>query len=124
VRFLVDANLSPVVALRLDEAGHDAVAVRDRGMQAATDDGILVLARVEHRVLISNDSDFGALLAFSRQSTPSFVLVRSADAMTPDEQAALLVANLPALEADLEAGAIATFARGRLRIRRLPLLSD
>ena len=53
--------------------------------------------------------------------TPSLVLVRSADAMTPDEQAAMLVANLPALEADLCLGAIATFARGHLRVRRLPL---
>jgi len=32
VRFLVDANLSPRLAVALTEAGHDAVHVADLGM--------------------------------------------------------------------------------------------
>jgi len=43
-------------------------------------------------VIVSADSDFGELLAASRGATrPSVVLLRSADRLTPDEQAALLV---------------------------------
>ena len=37
--------------------------------------------------------------------------------MTPDDQAALIVANFDAISADLEAGAIVVFARGHLRVR-------
>jgi predicted nuclease of predicted toxin-antitoxin system len=44
LRFLVDNVLSPVVAEELDKAGHDALHVRDLGMQAAADERIFDLA--------------------------------------------------------------------------------
>ena len=43
--------------------------------------------------------------------------------MTPEEHAALLQANLDALVEDLDAGAVASFARGTIRVRRLPFSS-
>ena len=105
----------------LRAAGHDAIAVRDVGLQDEPDDTILDFAIGEDRVIVSNDSDFGTLLAFRRTMKPSFVLIRSADTLTPDEQASLLLFNLALVEEELVAGAIVTFARGRLRIRRLPV---
>jgi len=42
--------------------------------------------------------------------------------MRPDEQAAILLANLPRLRDDLEQGAIVVIERSRLRVRRLPVL--
>ena len=69
------------------------------------------------------DMPFGELLAADRGATrPSVVLLRSADRLTSDEQAALLAANLSAVADELEAGAIVTIARGRMRIRSLPIL--
>jgi predicted nuclease of predicted toxin-antitoxin system len=47
VRFLVDNALSPVVAKRLQAAGHDAAHVRDYQLQAASDEEILVRAQQE-----------------------------------------------------------------------------
>ena len=42
--------------------------------------------------------------------------------LAPDEQAALLAANLQTVAEDLESGAIVTIARGRMRIRSLPIV--
>ena len=121
MRFLVDANVSPRVASLLTAAGHDAVAVRDVGLVAAPDDEILDWALTDDRVIVSHDTDFGTLLAARRQVKPSFILVRSSDPLTAGDVAGLILANLDSVAEDLGAGAIATFARGRLRIRRLPI---
>jgi predicted nuclease of predicted toxin-antitoxin system len=121
VKLLVDANLSPTVALRLREHGHDAIHVRDRGLQEADDDVILALAIEEDRVIVSEDTDFGALLARRRTLRPSFVLLRTVEPMTPDAQAALLIANLDEIAPSVAGGCIASIGRGHLRIRPLPL---
>ena len=121
MKFIVDANLSPRIAARLCERGHDAVAVRDVGLLHASDDEILARAIADGRVIVSHDTDFGAILAFRRLQGPSFILLRSSDPIVPDDQADMILANLDAIESELLAGAIAVFARGRLRIRRLPV---
>lgn len=123
MRLLIDANLSPRVAVALGKAGLESVHVRDVGLLTATDRSILDHAAANALVIVSADSDFGELLAASRGATrPSVVLLRSADRLTPDEQAALLAANLPVVADDLEAGAVVTIARGRMRIRSLPIV--
>lgn len=94
MRFLVDANLSPRLAELLRSNGHDAIAVRDVGLGDASDDEILDRAAAEDRVVVSHDTDFSTLLAFRRLSRPSFILIRSSDPLTPDEQAALLISNM------------------------------
>ena len=121
MRLLVDQNLAPPVAAALRAAGHDVVHVAERGLAAAEDDENLALAAAEAWVVVSEDADFSALLARSGERLPSFVLVRSADPLTPDDQAALLIANQRGVEPDLASGAVVVFRRGRIRVRRLPL---
>ena len=124
MRLLIDANLSPKVAAALRKAGLESVHVGDVGLLTAPDRAILDYAAANALVIVSADSDFGELLAAARGATrPSVVLLRSADRLTSDQQAALLAANLPAAADDLEAGAIVTIARGRMRIRALPIVA-
>lgn len=122
MRLLIDANLSPRVAAQLIGAGLEAVHVADVGLVTAADEAILDYAAANELVIVSADSDFGELMATSRGAArPSVVLLRSADRLTPDQQAALLAANLPAVAAGLKEGALVSIARGRLRIRSLPV---
>jgi predicted nuclease of predicted toxin-antitoxin system len=120
VRYLIDANLSPVVAERLRQAGHDAVHVGDLGLLAAPDEEILGRAARDERIIVSADADFGTLLALRGLSKPSFVLLRSADHLSPDQQA-LLIGNLQRVGDELVRGAIVTLGRGRVRVRQLPI---
>jgi predicted nuclease of predicted toxin-antitoxin system len=99
------------------------VHVDDIGLLGAADEVILARAARSGQVIISADTDFGELLAVSGAARPSVILLRSADHYTPEQQATLLIANLPAVTADLESGAAVSIARGRLRVRPLPVRS-
>jgi predicted nuclease of predicted toxin-antitoxin system len=120
VKFLVDNNLSPLLAESLKAAGHDAVHVRDLGMQAAPDPAVLDYARSENRVLISADTDFGALLARSGADGPSVLMIRRLAGRRAADQSAIIQANLPPVADDLAAGAIVVLGDDWIRIRRLP----
>jgi predicted nuclease of predicted toxin-antitoxin system len=123
VRLLIDANLSPKVTRALSKSGLDAVHVGDVGLLTAPDRSILDYAAANNLVIVPADSDFGEMLAARRGATrPSVVLLRSADRLTSDDQAVLLATNLPAVADDLETGAIVTIARGRMRVRSLPIV--
>ena len=120
MKFLIDNALPPRLAELLNEAGHDGTHVRAYGMQAAGDPEILERAREEGRIIVSADTDFGAVLAAQEAAQPSFVLFRDPTLMTARDYMRVLVAALPLLEADLAKGCVAVFRRSRLRVRRLP----
>jgi predicted nuclease of predicted toxin-antitoxin system len=59
VRFLIDEMFPPVTCQRLAAHGHDAVHVRDRGVDARPDTEVAALAARENRVLVTeNVKDF------------------------------------------------------------------
>jgi predicted nuclease of predicted toxin-antitoxin system len=66
VKFLIDQNLSPRVAELLSKAGHDALHVRDLQASSAPDHELMTMAAGQGRVIVSADTDFGALLAHRR----------------------------------------------------------
>ena len=53
MRFLIDNALSPIVAVGLRDAGHEAIRVRDYGLQEADDVVVFERAAREGRVIVS-----------------------------------------------------------------------
>jgi predicted nuclease of predicted toxin-antitoxin system len=121
VRFLVENAISPLIAERFRQNGHDAVHVCDYRLKAATDDDIFDRAQSEDRIVVSADTDFATLLALRAQSKPSLILFRQAINRRPERQVALLVANLAAIEEALQSGCVVVLEDARVRIRRLPV---
>ena len=121
MKFLIDNNLSPLLAERLKAAGHDAVHLRDLGMQAAPDPAVLQRAQVDERILVSADTDFGSLLSRSRATGPSVLLIRRLAGRRAAEQSAIILANLDQVAEDLTAGAVVVIGDDWIRIRRLPM---
>jgi len=121
MKLLVDNALSPLVAEGLREAGHDALHIRDYGLQAAEDKEIFSLAETENRILISSDTDFGTFLALWRKAKPSIILFRRGLDRRPEKQVALLLSNLPMIQDALDQGAVVVFEQARLRVHTLPI---
>ena len=111
-----------MLATMLAEAGHDAIHVRDVGLSSADDATLLEFARESSRIVISADTDFGALLALGPLLEPSVILFRSRSYRTASAQFEVLNECLPMFLDLLEAGCVLVISDEYIRARRLPLL--
>lgn len=119
MKFLIEDNLSPLLAESLKAAGHDAVHLRDLGRRNQIQSS--QRAQTDERVLVSADTDFGGLLSHSRATGPSVLLIRRLAGRRAAEQSAIIVANLDQIAEDLIAGAVVVIGDDWIRIRRLPM---
>lgn len=120
MKFLIDMPLSPGLARRLAELGHEALHVSHAGMSRAPDTAILDHARRDHRVVITADLDYPRLLAMTQEDAPGLILFRGGD-YTEDEaweRLRHLLAEVP--ESELP-HSIFVIEKARIRRRRLPI---
>ena len=123
MKLLLDQGLPLSAATLLRDAGIDTIHVGEIGMSEAEDSDIIQRARDEGRVVATLDADFHTLLALDVATTPSVIRIRierlRAQALTN-----LLLTVIAECEEDLKQGAAITVEPSRIRIRRLPLVSD
>jgi predicted nuclease of predicted toxin-antitoxin system len=84
-KLLIDENLSPNVAVTLRAEGVDAVHVRDRGMNGASDAQVLDLAFREDRILVTSNVDDFVKLVRARELHAGLVLLEESG-LTRQEQ--------------------------------------
>ena len=122
MRFLVDNALAPGLATGLRSAGHDALHVRELGLQSAPDEAIFEIAASDDRTLVSEDTDFGTLLATRESEKPSVILFRHMSDRSATRLTRILLNNLRTVENDLLTGSLVVFDASRIRVRRLPIV--
>lgn len=120
MRFLADMGISPLAVDWLRRLGHDALHLREQGLQRLPDDAVVEKARVEGRVMLTSDLDFGYLMATSGAALPSVVLFRLSD-MRPSSVAAHLELVLSRFSSELSTGSIVVVGESAIRVRRLPI---
>jgi predicted nuclease of predicted toxin-antitoxin system len=118
MRFLADMGVAQRVVQWLRVEGHDAVHLRDEGLQRMPNGEIFQKAAYEARVILTFDLDFGEIVALSGGQRVSVVLFRLHNTRTPhviDRLARVLAESGLALEE----GAIVVVQESRHRTRYL-----
>ncbi len=76
LRLLSDENIDPRVTAYLREAGFDVTDVYDTGLRGCPDQQVLDLAYQQQRVILTHDSDFGAMAIHQRQPMIGIIYLR------------------------------------------------
>jgi predicted nuclease of predicted toxin-antitoxin system len=120
LRFIADVHISPLTVVALRQQGYDTLRVTDVLPATAPDAEILEFARVENRIVLTQDLDFSALVALGNYVQPSLVTLRLSSAQ-PNVVSRRLLEVLPDLEQVLIDGSAVTVADNAVRFRKLPI---
>ena len=120
MRILADLHISPVTIRYLHSLGHDIIRTDALLPPNAPDEDIVGVAIKENRVILTQDMDFGAILASSHRDTPSLISIRLAFP-TVERVNSVLERVLPDLELAVLNGVMATVEDHRVRQRNLPI---
>lgn len=123
MRFLADMGISPRTIIFLQDLGYDALHLHDQGLDRLQDSDILQKARAEGRILLTNDLDFGELIAASGAKLPSVVVFRLRN-MRPEQVNRYLGEVVKRHQEALEQGAVVSVTEGQVRVRLLPVESN
>lgn len=120
MRFLADMGVSHRVIEWLHGAGHDAVHLRDEGLQRLPNGDIFQKGFDEQRIVLTFDLDFGEILAGSAGKIVSVILFRLHNTGSEHVMERLQTV-LEQSAAELLSGAIVVVEEGRHRVRKLPI---
>jgi len=121
MKFLLDMNLPPQLATLFRENGYESVHWTDVGSRTACDKDIVRWANENDWIIITNDLDFGAILAMERLCLPSVIQLRRLELFS-DSVFPILERVIKQCESELKRGAIIVIDEKRMRVRLLPLV--
>lgn len=120
LRLIADVHISPLTVADLKAQGYDIVRTTDLLPPTASDAKILELARLENRIVVTQDLDFSMLIALGKYDQPSLITLRLSSAQ-PSLIAQKLLDILPQLKHELLEGVALTINDKSIRIRKLPI---
>ena len=120
MKVLLDMGLARSTAAFLRARGHDAVHLREQGLQRLSDERIVQKALAEDRIILTHDLDFGRIVALSGERWPSVITFRLAD-MRAIHVNRHLAHVLDHYADALDAGALISIRDEAIRVRRLPV---
>ncbi|MBI3960221.1 MAG: DUF5615 family PIN-like protein [Chloroflexi bacterium] len=120
MKFLLDMGLAGSTARFLRANGHDAIHLREQGLQRLVDEEIVSKAVGEDRIILTHDLDFGRIVALSGERLPSVLTFRLTD-MRAENVNRYLVDVLARFPEELEIGALVSIQDDSVRLRRLPV---
>jgi predicted nuclease of predicted toxin-antitoxin system len=120
MRFLADMGVSLRVVEWLRACGHDAIHLRDEGLQKLPNGEIFQKAIRERRAVLTFDLDFGEIVAGSGGRSVSVILFRLRNTRADFVVQRLKVVLEQSTEA-LAQGAVVLVEDGRHRVRRMPI---
>jgi predicted nuclease of predicted toxin-antitoxin system len=120
MKILVDMNLSPKWADFLTGNGIEAVHWSFIGSSDVSDSEIMTYAKAYDFTVLTNDLDFGYILAITHGKKPSVIQMRIG-ALGHDRIGAVVLSALKRLTADIDKGALVTIDPRKTRVTLLPL---
>lgn len=117
---VVDMNLSRLWCSFLSEAGYPTIHWSSIGHAAASDEEIMSYAQQHGHTVLTEDLDFGILLARNRLTGPSVVQLRTG-ANLPRQIGLRVLEALGRGQLHLEAGALLSIGASHSRITLLPI---
>lgn len=120
MRFLIDMNLSPKWVEALQQSEMVAVHWSNIGPANAKDPDIMRYAFDHDFVVLTNDLDFGSILAATGGNAPSVIQLRTDDCRV-GSIGVLVIQILQQVKEVLASGALVTIETERVRITSLPI---
>ena len=120
MKFLLNMNVPRKLGRLMEADGHKCRHVGEIAMERASDQSILAEAKQSGECVLTHDLDYGRLMAFSGESSPSVVIfrLRQTDADILFRQ---ITSNWPEISEPLQLGAVVLLEEAATRIRGLPL---
>jgi predicted nuclease of predicted toxin-antitoxin system len=116
LKFLADENLPRICVASLRSQGFDVTWISEISA-SISDAEVCSLARMEDRIIITNDKDFGDLVIRDRISVPGVILLRLRG-MGSSEIAAIVGQAM--LQPHDWSGQFSVVSKDTIRIRQLP----
>ena len=120
MKILIDMNLSPKWVDFLTRNKIEAAHWSSIGNPDASDTEIMNYAQVNNFSVMTNDLDFGYILAVTHGKKPSVIQMRTG-ALGPDKIGNIVVNAINTLSADIDQGALVTIDQRKTRVTLLPL---
>lgn len=119
MKLLIDMNLSPDWVKAFMHQGIEALHWSTIGAQNAPDTDLMAYATANGFHVLTNDLDFGAILAATAARAPSVVQLRGGD-LLPESIGPQVMRALRQTAVELAQGALVTVDARRVRVRVLP----